>query len=366
MAIQTLQCPNCLGHIELDDNRETGYCTYCGSAIKIQDYVEKIRIEHVVDDSKKMNNSIALANRAFNAGNYAECYNYCCSALECNVDNAHITLRKGLSAAYMSFSRIGELETAIETATDIISRTSKDPDGDLHSVFTDLLNYIKVTYVMDCERAKGFTYPDLATANNTFLIIVTLSKLCLTCSQLISDDMIAATPSYEEDKKGCLEQGLSLCTLGTSSFKYLQGYERVKKGNSYVQEPVYKKVSSPHINVQKQLQNEFKTAYNNLPSTRSALEKYDEEIDRLQEAIDLYNARFAEYLQANPDIARAYKQNPINFFRRLFKKSKTRKQILSELPAELASLKDIHDLSKTQLRSVRQARATFVKQNTVK
>ena len=366
MALQTLQCPNCLGRIELDDNHETGYCTYCGSAIQIKDYTEKIRIEHVVDDSKKMSNAIILANRAFNSGNYSECYNYCCTALECNVDNAHITLRKGLSAAYMSFSRISELDSALETATEIIGRTSKDPDSDFHAIFDDLLTYIKVTYVMDCDRSKDFTYPDIVTANSTFQVILTLSRLCRTCSLLITDDMIGVNPLYEGDKKECLEQGLTLCKQGTSSFKYLSGYERVKQGDSYAQKPVYKKASSPYLDAQKQFYNEFKEAYNTLPSTSKALSQYDGEIERLEQAMNNYTTRFTEYLQANPDIAQDYKRNPINMFRRLFKKAKTRKQILSELPSELASLKDIHDLSKTQLRSVQQAKAGFMKQNIIK
>lgn len=53
MAIQSLNCPNCMGQIQLDDSKEIGYCSYCGSAIQIKDYTEKIRVEHVVDDSKK-------------------------------------------------------------------------------------------------------------------------------------------------------------------------------------------------------------------------------------------------------------------------------------------------------------------------
>lgn len=366
MAIHSLQCPNCLGQIQLNDNRETGYCTYCGSAIQIKDYIEKIRIEHVVDDSKKLNNSITLANRAFNAGNYEESYNYSCAALECDPNNAHITLRKGLSAAYLSFSRIAELETSIEIAKGIIGRTSKNPDADLHSSFTDILNFIKVTYVMDCDRPKDFTYPDMVTASNTFQVLIALSRLCKTCSLLISDDMIEANPAYEDDKKECLQQGLTLCKLGTTSFKYLSGYETVKKGDSYIQEPEYKKYSSPYLDAQKQYFNDFKEAFNNLPSTRKALAEYDGEIERLQGIIDNYTVRFNEYLQANPDIAKAYKRSPINFFRRLFNKTKTRKQILSELPSELNSLRDLHDLSKAQLRSVKQAKSAFVKQNVLR
>ena len=366
MAIQSLKCPNCLGQIQLDDNRETGFCSYCGSAIKIQDYIEKIRVEHVVDDSKKMNNSITLANRAFAAGNYEECYGYCCSALECDVNNAQITFRKGLCAAYLSSSRISELETSLDTAVDLIENNSKNPYAEIHDIFLDLLSYIKVTYVLDCDRPKGFNYPDMITASSTFDVIFTLTQLCSTCAKLITDDMIEANPTYEMDKKQCLEQGLTLCERGESSLRYQSGYNTVKKGDIYVQEPVYKKLNSHYADLQKQYHEEFKQAYNTLPSTCKAIAKFDEEIAQLQWSIDNYNTNFDAYLQANPDIADAYKQNPANMFRRMFGKSKTRKEILSELPADLAGLKNIHDLSKTQLKSVEKEKAAFLKQNTIK
>ena len=366
MAIQSLNCPNCMGQIQLDDSKEIGYCSYCGSAIQIKDYTEKIRVEHVVDDSKKMNNSITLANRAFTSGNYEECYAYCSTALECDVDNAHITFLKGLSAAYMSFSRTTELETAIDTAVDIIERTSKNPAAELHLIFADLLCFIKITYKLDCERPKGFTYPDLVTASNVFDVIMTLTRLSNTCALLITDDMIEANPSYEADKKECLEQGIALCKLGDTSVKYQAGYETVKKGDSYVQEPVYKKMSSHYEELHKDYAKDFKALYNNLPSTRKALAQFDGEIEQLQMHMDNYDARFEEYLQANPDIADAYKQNPANMFRRLFGKAKTRKEILSELPAELAELKAIHDQSKDRLRAVNQEKNAFMKQNILK
>lgn len=111
---------------------------------------------------------------------------------------------------------------------------------------------------------------------------------------------------------------------------------------------------------------DFKALYNNLPSTRKALAQFDGEIEQLQMHMDNYDARFEEYLQANPDIADAYKQNPANMFRRLFGKAKTRKEILSELPAELAELKAIHDQSKDRLRAVNQEKNAFMKQNILK
>ncbi len=149
MAIHTIKCPNCNGEVQMDDDFEKGFCMYCGSAIQIQDEVAKIKVIHSgkveIDDSKKLANSIELADRAFDGGNYEECYSYCCAALECDVSNAHITFRKGLCAAHLSNSRVNELEQALATATTLIKENSRNVHSDLFKVFCDLFAYIKST-----------------------------------------------------------------------------------------------------------------------------------------------------------------------------------------------------------------------------
>ncbi len=70
MAMQTIKCPNCGANIEIDDIRDTFYCTYCGSPIqrdpdntftyrtvdvaKIKEIEsnERIKIKQMEDDKK--------------------------------------------------------------------------------------------------------------------------------------------------------------------------------------------------------------------------------------------------------------------------------------------------------------------------
>ncbi len=412
MAIQNLKCPNCGGEVQLDDNLEKGFCMYCGGAIQIKEEVAKIQVEHSgkieIDDSKKMANSLALADRAFDAGNYEECYNYSCVVLECDVNNSHATFRKGLCAAYLSLARVNELEQALKTAKDIISKTSDDADNDVYLIFTELLEYIKTTFTLNCNRSKGFTYPNLAAANNNFTIVATLTGLCVLCSELITDDMMRSHPTYENDKKICLEQGLELCEQGVSSLKYFAGYRQVKKGDRYVQQEVYESVKSPFLDMQKNYQAKFKNDFNNLPTTRNALMKYDSEIENLQKDIDAFTNKLEEYFVENPEIGKEYKKSALPFIIptgivfaliavaggalsntvsstvfglimallsfsfiglavlsiiRTVTYSKNRKRILNELPADLTCLKNVHDQSKAKLHSVKQEKAAFVKKN---
>lgn len=414
MAIQNIKCPNCGGEVQMDDNLEKGFCMYCGGAIHIKEEVAKIKVEHSgkieIDDSKKLANSIELADRAFNSGNYEESYNYCCTALECDINNFHTTFRKGLCAAYLSIARTNELEQALKTAIDIINKTSEDIDGDTYSLFSELLEYIHSTYMLNCNRSRGFNYPNVAAANNTFSIVANLTRLCALCSDLISTDMMNAHPTFENDKKLCLEQGLELCDVGVSSLRYFAGYCQVKKGKNYVRQEVYETVKSPFFDMQKSYQTKFKNDFNNLPTTKKALMEYDDEIAKLQKDIDAFNNKLEEYLDQNPTISKEYRKKiwPFIVMAALFIPSsfvgvsefptasgvldiipilltmgvglslgvlalvkisgilKGRKKILNELPSDLACLRNIHDQSKIKLQSVKQTKAAFVKKNVKK
>lgn len=399
----------------MDDNLEKGFCMYCGGTIQIKEEVAKIKVEHSgkieIDDRKKLNNSITLADRAFASGNYEECYAYCCSALECDINNASITFRKGLCAAYLSLSRVGELKQAITMATEIIRNSSEDIDRDTFIIFSELLKYIKSTYVLNCNRSKGFTYPNFAAANNTFSIVATLSDLCVLCADLITDEMMYVHPTFESEKRVCLEQGIELCEMGVSSLTYFAGYRQVKKGKSYVKQEVYETTKSPYMDMQKGYLTKFKNDFNNLPTTKKALMEYDSEIESLQKDIDAFTQKLDEYFVTNPKLGKEYKKSALPFIIptgviftslyivsvtlankvsttvfgliiallslalvvlatltivRAITCSKNRKRILNNLPSDLACLRTIHDQSKVELKSVKQTKTAFVKKNVKK
>ncbi len=415
MAIQNIKCPNCGGEVEMNDDLENGFCMYCGGAIQIKEEVTKMQIEHSgkveIDDTKKMANSLALADRAFEAGNYEECYSYCCTALECDVNNAHATFRKGLCAAYLSFARTSELEQSLKTAKAIIRDKSEDADKETYVIFTEMLEFIRSAYTLNCNRAKGFTYPNIAAANNHFSIVATLTTLTVLCADLITNKMMEDHPTFESDKRTCLELGLELCEQGVSSLKYFAGYKTVKKGDGYVQKEVYESVKSPHFDMQKNYQTKFKDDFNNLPTTKKALDEYDGQINNLQKDIDAFTNKLEEYFTENPEIGKEYKKSATPFVAltglafvlvavcggslantmnttvfgllmallscgfvglaiftgiRLVQYSKNRKRILSELPPDLTCLKTVHDQSQIQLRTVKHEKAAFVKKNVKK
>lgn len=412
MALQAFRCPNCNGELQMDDGLEKGYCMYCGSTIYVKDEIAKIKVIHSgmveIDDSKKFANAIELADRAFECGNYEESYKYYSIALECNINNAYSVFRKGICAAYISITRVEELKQGVKRALEINEKQEESVEHENFLIFTELFRFIKTKASLEFNRPKNFVYPSLATANEAFHFIAVLTKLCNLCAGIITDEMIEAHPTYENNKRECLEMGLKICKYGTSTIKYVSGMRQVKIGDSYAAEEVYSMLSSPYLDVQKKYISKFKSDFNNLPTTRKTIATYDIEIEKLQKDVDAYRMGLDVYFKDNPEIGKEYRRCPMLFViltgfllflmgivflmqteiesvlvfvvvmvllgaaflscgivsvRKLVACKKSRKKIISELPSELASLKVTHDQSLDKLGTLKKTRAAFVRKN---
>lgn len=49
MSLVNIKCPNCGASIQLDNSRESGFCSYCGSKVQIQEAINKIKIDRTGD-----------------------------------------------------------------------------------------------------------------------------------------------------------------------------------------------------------------------------------------------------------------------------------------------------------------------------
>ncbi len=124
MAIKALICPQCGSNVELDDDKEFGFCTSCGSKIQLN---ETINIHHSgnvqLDTTDQGMNKLALGNRAFEARNYDEAYEYLTRALEDIPDDFKALYRKGICAVYLAKDdehlRQRELHAAVRAANEV-------------------------------------------------------------------------------------------------------------------------------------------------------------------------------------------------------------------------------------------------------
>lgn len=53
MALKALKCPNCEANIQVDGDREYGFCSYCGAQVQIKEVVE-VRTEEEFDSARFM------------------------------------------------------------------------------------------------------------------------------------------------------------------------------------------------------------------------------------------------------------------------------------------------------------------------
>lgn len=88
MGFKKLFCPNCGASVELDDSREFGFCTYCGTKI-VQD---KLIVEHRGNVSVSgVADTDAILDRAtlfLEDGKFPDALRYCERALDLNPRNA--------------------------------------------------------------------------------------------------------------------------------------------------------------------------------------------------------------------------------------------------------------------------------------
>ena len=87
MGMVGVNCPNCGANIELDESREFGFCSYCGTKV-IQD---KVVIEHrgsvSIDKDEEFKNLISIARKNKNTGNYKQAFEHYKKAQIINPDD---------------------------------------------------------------------------------------------------------------------------------------------------------------------------------------------------------------------------------------------------------------------------------------
>ena len=69
MPVIQIVCPKCHGDIELEDSREFGYCSYCGTKIMISEMIpQKIQF----DESHKIGTWLSFCESELKSGNYGD------------------------------------------------------------------------------------------------------------------------------------------------------------------------------------------------------------------------------------------------------------------------------------------------------
>lgn len=90
MSLVAAKCPNCGASIMLDAGSQEGFCSYCGSKLKIQEVIQRVKIDKTGD----VGNYLALAEVAYKGEVTGEAYEYANKVLELDSKNVKAWLLK--------------------------------------------------------------------------------------------------------------------------------------------------------------------------------------------------------------------------------------------------------------------------------
>lgn len=98
MTFVAARCPQCGGELQLDNQKEAGFCMHCGTKIIVQDAIRAVKIDntHMVDKWMKMGDLAAESN------NQSEAYDYYTKIAEVDPENWLALFKKGRAAGWQS------------------------------------------------------------------------------------------------------------------------------------------------------------------------------------------------------------------------------------------------------------------------
>lgn len=125
MAFVNAKCTNCGGDIQLDDTKKNGFCLHCGTKIKVEDAIKKVKI----DSTDNIEKYLKLARNANDGGNNSETEKYCNMILEIDNNNVEVWFLKGVSVGWQSTianNRLNEMATAFLSGLECIDSDDEE------------------------------------------------------------------------------------------------------------------------------------------------------------------------------------------------------------------------------------------------
>lgn len=98
MTFVAARCPQCGGDLQLDNEKDTGFCMHCGSKILIKDAINAVRI----DNSHMIDTWMQMGDLASEAENLSEAYEYYTKVVEVQPNNWIAIYKKAKAAGWQS------------------------------------------------------------------------------------------------------------------------------------------------------------------------------------------------------------------------------------------------------------------------
>lgn len=298
MSLVAVKCPSCGGDLELDGEREYGFCQFCGTKVMLHDTVHVKHSGTVsIDESSKAANCLKLANQSYDLNKLHEAYQHYTKVLEYDGSNCTALFRRSLCAGWLAPPdgiNCSEVVQGYSEAHRILDDriAAKDPQLDLlveqQADMTDEL----VAFALEMSK-NALSVSNSAKFNEQDEGYFQLRRV--DCATLLLTEINDVIPvEYEQKKKQLLDQTIILCDyLLTIRCQYISGYSVDKKGRKV---PIFLRYVLPaeQISRLQSLRARAVTNFNNLPSNVNALSSIAGKLGNLQqERENLFSANQA-------------------------------------------------------------------------
>jgi DNA-directed RNA polymerase subunit RPC12/RpoP len=150
MQFVPARCPQCGGDLQLDKEKETGFCMHCGSKIVVEEAIKAVKIDntHMIETWMKM------GDLASESQNLKEAYEYYTKIIEVQPNNWEAIYKKGKAAGWQSTLVNVRL---IEAATCFAKAIDLAPEDEKEKLKNDSTNEIKrLAFAIISLRADRF------------------------------------------------------------------------------------------------------------------------------------------------------------------------------------------------------------------
>jgi DNA-directed RNA polymerase subunit RPC12/RpoP len=160
MPLVAAKCPQCGGDLQLDNEKELGFCMYCGSKIVVQEAIRAIRIDYSFMIEKWMK----TGDLAAEGGNLSEAYDYYTKIVEAQPDNWLSIFKKGKVAGWQSTLANMRLTEATTCFGEAINLAPDEEKEDLKNESAEEVKKLALA-IISLRADRFMNWPDEDEAN---------------------------------------------------------------------------------------------------------------------------------------------------------------------------------------------------------
>ncbi len=282
MAMIALRCPSCNAELEIDDQKEFGFCTHCGTKVMLHEVVEHTG-SVALDTSAQGRNRILLGNRAFEAGNWQEAYDCFTRGLEDLPDDATALYRKAICTVQLSAPdnlRVPEFKVNLEAALKALE-AGTSPAGTAQAIERDVCGMLD--RYENANKQYSSQLPDLNMCHAQAAIWCEVAKLYQAAIPAMT------TPSVKER---VLASGIAFVDEVTGrQVKYFTHSTQNKQGETTDHYAKYS-MDGSRVRLLRGIRDDLAEQFNNLPHRLERAASLEGELETLEgEASELEKAK---------------------------------------------------------------------------